>query len=1300
MQNIEKQDFLNQIKKQQEKEEQLNHKVFEYENTLKMLKQKEENFEKLSNDFFQKEAERINFINSKNNEIEKLKREISNSNQIIKEKENQILAKANEVNDLYKIKSDYESKIISYSNENQREKDHNRELLLKIEILNSDYNLKLQLNLNQINHLNENINQLNEEVKLSKDNAIFQLQKQENKISEFQQEKDLLKSQNELLNNQIISLKKNIQLKEAEYEEKNNKIENLQKAIKKLNYKIQIDAETIAERDLEITKIYKYKENFDKYTYIEKNLDIFSVINAADLATLQNEFRKIYVLNKENKQQLENLNSINERLRAESQELAFLKGKFEQLDSEIRTAKKELVALKIDYSECRKTKEELKNEVVFLKELKNRTSEQNKKLLLDIKLNNSSFNILNASIDKTKKDYERFLYNNIEDLESKNSELHYSNIKSANQLESELSAKQKCLEIITEKDIVLKEQKDYIDHLENNLCEINNKVNSISYYSQCGFNVENTNGNQNQAYFKEEFDRMNFKLQEKQIQIDDLGSKVSLYEKQMKDYTEKINKLSEESLSLKNEKHMLVWEVNQFKNQFTSLNLKISNLENQILIKDNYINATNYENLELKKNLDNLRQQKEAIFEEISNNSKEAINKLNENKQIFLEQIEKLLSENNLLKDSLKEFNQNISYVVSKEPQNEKKELNNENDFKNEDERKYLINDSLFNNFGNLRNLLAMIDNQDKEILFSLNINDNYGENKSLINKKFQVLRKVLQLADRSINDNLDNKIKFDNLNSIIYNLQFKCDLYQNRIAHLENLLKNFSDKKESNEQINQEQLEAKDKNYMDIDFLANKETVMKKPREPQLKIINSSIINSSETNLLKSDFQIDNNYNINKVINKANEDSNKISFIESSEFLKKYFEVLRQNDSYRIINMELNAKLTEVKKQNEELINKRFDSGVTSSNTSKFFFEKYNELLIEKVELESQIAKSGSELEKLHAQIINLNKENVNLKLEKKDMESMFGSLEKKFNEENENKIQTQEKLMKQIEELNANIQSFQKEKANFNNVFNKIRNDKFNLENINKNNLTEIMNLKENILHKDEILNSLKNENESLNKKISENIQNKIELEAKLKSAGDSKNNVWVKKLLAILYRSKGIIEMFIQLKNSFEEKIKNYESALSIIPHSNNINCGIKQAENLITNNVFVNAVNEVNIKMLKYETEIKHNKKREEALEKKIAQLNTEISLLQEKEKIIGNDYKALRDKVNTDAKNIQSSAADGHPKPAAGQEIKIYFSKLVQHITTARNIINFKDGIIKKLESEVQDLNLKLHEGNF
>jgi chromosome segregation ATPase len=1296
MQSIEKQDFINQIKKQQDKEDFLSQKIFECEKTLKILKQKEENFAKLSNEFFQKEAERINFIKQQNKEIDNLKNEKKDLHGIINEKENQILSKANEVNDLYQTKSNYESKIIAFSNEIQRERDNNRELLLKLEIMNSEYDLKLKLDLNQINHLNKNINQLNNEIKFNKENSIFQLQKFENKISEIQVERDLLKSQNELLNSQIISLKKYTQMKEAEQDEKNNQKEKLQKDLKRLNNELHIINETINERDMEIAKIYKYKENFDKYTYIEKNLDIFNIINAADLFTLQNEFRKLYVLNKENKLQLENFNSIHEILRSDSQELAVLKEKFRQIDSELNIAKKELFEIKLENCEIKKFKEDLKNENILLKELKSRVSEQNKKLLLDMKLNQSSFNILNSSIDKTKKDYERFLYNNIEDLESKNSELHNSNIKLTNQLDRVANEKEECSEAMKEKDLVLKEQKEYIENLENNLREINSKVNSISYYEQCGLGQGYANGES--YYLKDEIDRNHYKLEVSQILIDELKAKVNLYEKQIIDYNDRIHKYNEESLNLRNEKHSLVGEVNYHKNQFSSINLKISNLENQILIKDNYINATNYENLELKKNLDNLRKQKEVIFEEISNNSKEAINKLNENKQIFLEKIEKLMNENNLLNNALKEINENISLVIPKEISNENKDPNNKPEIQdNTNDNRDLINDSLINNFGSLHNLLSLIDHSDREIFFSIKFNENYNEKKEIINKKFQILKKILQLADRSINGNLDNKLKFENLNSIIFNLQYKCDLFQNRIIHLENIIKCISEKKEPESSISEIKKNQQENNFMEIDFMSNNETGIKKPKDPpQLKIINSILITSSNKIFSKSDLEKENN----NESNQNKQDSYKISFIENREFLKKYFEVLRQNDSYRIVNMELNAKITEVKKQNEELINKKFDSGVTSSNTSKFFFEKYNELLVEKVNLESQLAKEKNEFEKLHTETVNVNREISNLKIKKKDMEKMFSALEKKFNEEKENNIKTQEKLMKQIEEFNLNIQGFQKEKTNFNNVFSKIRNDKVNLENINKNNLTEITSLKENILHKEEMLNTLKNEIENLNKKISENNQQKNELEAKLKSSGDSKNNIWVKKLITILYKSKGIIEMFIQLKNSFEEKIKNYESTINLIPEANQVITANKQAESLIANNIFVSAVNEINAKMHKYENEIRQNKKREESLEKKIAQFANEISLLHDKEKIIGNDYKTLREKVNADAKNRQNAASEvSQAKPAGpGQEIKIYFSKLVQHITTAKNIINFKDGIIKKLEIEVHDLNTKLLEG--
>jgi len=1292
MQNIEKQDFISQIAKQQEKENLLISKVYEFENIIKIQERKEENFQKVSSEYFEKEKEHKNIIKERSKSIEDLNKVINELKRTIEEKDNQILQKANENNNLYQIKSEYESKIVAISNEVQKEKDTIRELQLKLDIINSDFNLKSQLNFNQINHLNQNIFQLNNEIQLNKENYIVELQKLENVIHELRIEKELNKSQNEIYNNQIQNFKKNNNLKEGELQEKNNLIMELQRTIKKLNQNIHLYTETISDRDSEITKIYKYKEKFDKYTYIEKNLNIFSVINAADLNSLQNEYKKLYSINKENELQIENLNSINESLRSESQEYALLKEKYFIVDSELDSCKKDIIALRLSNCEMEKKNEEFKNEMSYLQEFKSRLSEQNKKLLLNIKLNQSNFNILNSSIDKNKQNYERFLYNSIEDLEAKNSEVNYYNIKLMKDLENEKQDKIKILNDNNNKDFIIKEQKEYIENLELNLNDIEKNINSMTYYRQClsdGFGIgRKTIGFQDQdhSYFQDQINILNTKLMENQALNNELKSKIDLYEEQIEKNRLQENNLKQELLNIKNEKHKLTGELNNYRTNMTTINLKISNLENQLFIKDNHINAINYENQELRKNYESLRKQKEHIFEEISSNSKEAILKLNENKQIFIERIENLINENSLLKNTRNQFNNNLSSIVSKEiskDKNDKIQVDSQieenknlstNNFLNKEE---IFNESFIKNIGKLNNILSLLSEEDREAIYSAKSDGNHEENLSLLNRKFEVLRKVFILADKVVNNNFDMKLKVENLSSIIFNLQYKCELYQNRIIHLENLMKTMTEKTGENKDLKiDEKNESNENNMNELTFYSNLATEKKK--EPQLKIINSVIISSSNKipiiNEEKSDL-----ININQfkkedfkektVLYKENEEKTKISFMETNEFLKKHFEVIRQNEKYRIINMELNTKITEIKKQNEELINKRFDSGITSSNTSKFFFEKYNELLIEKVNLENMISNDKLEFEKLSIQINNQNKEISNLKIEKNDLENLFSSLEKKFNEDCETNNKKQENLLKQIEELNVSVQNFQKEKANFNNVFNKIKNDKLSLENINKNNLTEITNLKENILHKDELLNNQKYEIEILNNKILEFNQQKSELENKLKSAGESKNNFWVRKLMTILYRSKGIIEMFIQLKKSFEEKIKNYENSLAVNSTSNGI-LGSKQGETFALNNIFLNAVIEMNAKMLKYDQEIKNYLKKEESMEKKIAQLNNEISILNEKENIIGNDYKILKEKINTELKNIQA-AGENPDKPAGpGQEIKIYFSKLVQNITTA------------------------------
>jgi len=1318
--NIEKNDFIFQIKKQQDKENSLNAKISEYEISFKIYKQKEENFIKLSEEYLIKETEKINKINTKHSQIGILEKEIKILKKTIDDKDEMILIKANELNNLYQIKSDYESKIVNLANENNGEKENNRNLLVKLEIINSDYNLKLQLNQNQINHLNENINQLNKEINLNKENFIFQIQNTENKLSEIQVEKEVLKSQNGFLNVQISTLKKNLIFKGSELEEKISSIQTLEKTISNLNKEIKIFSETISERDLEITKIYKFKEKFDKYTYIEKNLDIFNVINAADLNTLQDEFKKMYSINKENKIQLENLKSINEKLRCDSQELSIMKEKFFNIENQYKKSQKQLMESEIKFFDIKGNNEQLNNEVTLLKELRYRISQQNKRLLLDSKLANSNFNILNSAIDKNINDYEKFLYKNIEDLESKNTDLHYHNIKITSDFTKERESNFKNLEEIKVKEIIIQEQKNYIDNLEINIKEISNKIGSFSYLKNLGLggNISSTNQYENIHYLNEEVNKLNSKNNENMTNINELKDKLSLYEKQNEEIKLQLNKSNQELLKLKNESHMNMKEINNYKNQFTTSNLKISNLENQLLIKDNFINAANYENTELRKNLENSRLQKENILEEISNTSKMTINKLNENKQIFLDQINKLIEENKSLKNTINKYDENLDKIIANK--NNLRKNNKDNSKNNEIENTEIetnmdennLKISLFNNFNGLSNLINLLEEKDKEVLFT---NNYTSDGISYFNQKFDILKKILLLADKSINNNLDNKLKLDNYNTLIYNLQFQIEIYQNRINHLENILKSYPDfdLKISESKIEQKMIDGKEKEIQ-LGFNSNKETI-KKLKEPKIRILQSSMINSSSDVININNFQDTNNsinekeYYFDSLIEDKNysnkyyfdsliEDKNylndmyKISLMKNTEFLKKYIDVLRKNDNFRIVNMELNAKITEIKKQYEELVNKKFDSGISSSNTSEFFFEKYNELLVEKVDLEVIISNDKNEIEKLVKEITILHREISNLKIEKKDMENLFNKFEKNFNEENENKIKTQEKLMKQIDDLNVNLQSLQKDKTNFNNVFNKIRTDKINLENINKNNLNEITNLKENIIHKDELVNTLKDENDNLNNKILELNQVNIELENKLKKSGESRNNVWVKKLITILYKSKGIIEMFIQLKNSFEEKLKFYENSSNSGSNINNINniLSSKQGQIIVSNNIFINAINELNCKMLKYENEFKSYKKKEEIYEKKISQLNNELNLLQEKEKIVGSDYKLMK----------EISSGEGQNKPAGtGQEIKIYFSKMVQHITTARNIINFKDGIIKKLENDNLYLNSKINEGN-
>lgn len=1290
---IEKQDFLQQIKLKDENIALLKEKILEYENCQMLIKQKEDYFKKTLEECNKKEYEKFKIIQEKNALIETLKIEISELNKLLKEKENIIISKVDEINVLCELRSNYENKIVQYANEFQREKDNNRELVLKSEVLNSDFNLKMQLSMNQINHLNENINQLNNELKLNKEKNLFKLHSIEKKISEITLERDLFKSQVEVLNNQILTLKKTLNLKESEFEERNIYTENLQKNITKLNADIQLYSEIITEKDLEISKIYKYKERFDKYTYIENNLDIFNIVNAADLNTLQEEFKKLYSIHKENKTQLDNLKSINESLRKDSQEVSILKENCSKIEKELQECSKKLIEKQMLFCDLQRKNEELNLELIFLKELKNRISEQNKKLLFEAKILNSGFNLLNTGLEKNKQDYERFLYSSIEDLEAKNCELHYENLQLKNFLANTKQQKDKIFEEITKKESIIKEQKGYIENLEQNIKEINEKINSVSYYRQCGFGGYGLGGiprsisDQNKTFMNEELNNLNVTINKNKILIEDLEAKVDYYEKHICENNKYISANAQEILTLKNENHQLIGDVSNYKNLIDSLNFKISNLENQAMIKDNYINAINFEKQDLKNSFENLRRQKDFIFEEISHNSKETINKLNENKKIFLDQIEKLSNENSSMKKYIDIFSENISTLLSnKEIKNAENPPININQ-KDLDDNEILINQSekIFSNLFNYSNLFGLLNEKEKELLFILP-NEELIDNISFIKNKFYIIKKLLLLADKSINESRDSKIKIDNLNSIITNLRFENQVYQGRISHLEIMIKNLTEKsvdKYITKCINESE---DNKNLMNLDlkFQENKTDNNK----PHFKVVNTSILTSSS--MATKEVSDENLRNVTTI--PAQEIYPNI-FNEYSQYLEKYFELIRQNDNFRIANMELNSTINEIKKQNQELINNKFNNQLSiGNNSSKFFFDKYNELLLEKINLEKSIAEDKSIIENLHIQIDKLEKELAKSSIEKKDLEMMYSELEKKLNEEYLKNVKNQEKFLKQIDELNVSVQNLSKDKANFTNVFNKLKTDKFNLENINKNNLTEITNLKENIIHKDEYINTIKNQIENLNQKLAEKPQIRPEENKKKSNADNSKYVHLISKLISILNKSRSLIEVFVQLKIVLENKIKNLET----LPSGNTID--LKIGEIFDVNNIFNNSLNEINQKMLKYDQEIKLNKKKEESLEKKISALNNEINLLQMKEKMFVNELKILKDKSPTDIEGDKNKEIP--VLTDQNQTIKNYFNKSIKNLTTAKNLITFKDYNIKKLESEITTLTNKLNNGMY
>ena len=153
--------------------------------------------------------------------------------------------------------------------------------------------------------------------------------------------------------------------------------------------------------------------------------------------------------------------------------------------------------------------------------------------------------------------------------------------------------------------------------------------------------------------YKIESVNLNFELNSKEQQITELLNKITLLENYNKETNEKIEKLKEENTDLKQKFSCQNQEIEKNKN--INEQMKLDNKALVMMIKDN-----NLKNEELKEENNNLLQELEEVKNNLNNIITPKLRKNEEKIIYFQEYIDKLITENNNLKeDNLTLINQN-----------------------------------------------------------------------------------------------------------------------------------------------------------------------------------------------------------------------------------------------------------------------------------------------------------------------------------------------------------------------------------------------------------------------------------------------------------------------------------------------------------------------------------------------------------------------------------------------------------------------------------------------------------------
>ena len=450
----------------------------------------------------------------------------------------------------------------------------------------------------------------------------------------------LLKNPNDMNFNDIKSLIttkeneiKNILLQKIsslqnEISEKNKKIENMKESINKIKSAYQSNLQLIEERDNDLKA---YEEKFDSITNIisSKDLEISKLNeNIDDLNNklkyeksqrMQNEEFNKYTQNKMSLNHQEEVKNLNENTEKLKNEIEDLKNKISEFEINQKNEKK------IYENEKNTLNEKIESLINEKEKLSLQTNEQKQKLdNLNIqisKLNNDNISLIKEKIG---------VENKVKILEGKEQE-NTTNVYLANQrvkfIETELNrTKEDVTNLNSKNENYIKQ----IDELRNEVFTQKQNVQSKQYEVEKGqFEIKILNSKVNDLNVTID------KLLKEKTSIDDANNIA------LKNYNDQITRLNDENLELKNQNK----ELNEKITKLANINLSLKESKE---IKTNQMkSSTNTNNLNPNKVMDDsvdyMKFFAKGSFDEINNEDKFFKNpNINNNNNELLQKIEEL----------------------------------------------------------------------------------------------------------------------------------------------------------------------------------------------------------------------------------------------------------------------------------------------------------------------------------------------------------------------------------------------------------------------------------------------------------------------------------------------------------------------------------------------------------------------------------------------------------------------------------------------------------------------------------